>query len=512
MPSKAAAPAMEEVKKKSKTPVPEFGLYIDGKWVHSTGRATFETHNPATGELLARFPLATPEDVKRAVEAAKAAFPAWKATPAPKRGEMLLRAAQIMRERKEALGRLVAQEMGKVIAEGKGDVQEAIDFLEYIAGEGRRLLGETTPSELKEKFCLTVRQPVGIVGLITPWNFPVAIPVWKSGAALISGCTMVFKPASLTPLCAARLIEVYHDAGIPPGVINLVTGSGGTVGDAIANNPDIKAISFTGGTIAGRDVYEKAAKRLAACELELGGKNPQMVMEDANLDLALEGVLFGAFGTAGQRCTATSRLIVHEKVYDEMVSRLVKKAQGLRLGDPTDPKSDVGPVSSEDQVRTVMNYIDIGKREGARLLTGGKRLTDKEHAGGYFIEPTIFEAKHGMRITKEEIFGPVLSVIKVKDFDEAIRVANDVEYGLSSSIYTRDINRAFKAMEALEVGICYINAPTIGAEVHLPFGGTKNTGNGKREAGTVAVDEFTEWKTVFVDYSNRLQKAQIDPR
>jgi alpha-ketoglutaric semialdehyde dehydrogenase len=489
--------------------VPEFGVFINGKWTPSSSKDWIETRAPATGKLLARFANGNREDVVKAIAAAEAAFPKWSAMPPPLRGEILLRAAAILRARKAELGHLVSEEMGKALREGNGDVQEAIDFFEYIAGEGRRMLGETTPCELPNKIAMTFRRPVGVVGCITPWNFPIAIPSWKIGAALISGCTIVFKPASITPLCAARLVEVLAEAGVPPGVLNMVTGPGSTVGGEIAQNPKVRAVSFTGGTTAGRDVYMKAAALLKNVELELGGKNPQIVMEDADLELALEGALWGAFGTAGQRCTATSRLIVHEKVYDEFSKKLVERAKKLKLGDPTDPKMDVGPVASDDQMKTVMGYIEVGKKE-AKLLCGGKRAEGPGLDKGQFIEPTIFETKHGSRISKEEIFGPVLALIKVKDFDEAVRVANDVEYGLSSSIYTKDVNRAFRAIEQLDVGITYINAPTIGAEVHLPFGGTKNTGNGGREAGTTAIDEFTEIKTVFVDYSGRLQRAQID--
>jgi aldehyde dehydrogenase (NAD+) len=489
--------------------IKEYGHYINGEWMPSESGKWFETKNPTTGEALARFPQGTRGDVIRAIDAAETAFPAWKKFPPPKRGEILLRAARIMRERKDELGALVTTEMGKVIAEGRGDVQESIDFLEYIAGEGRRLLGETTPSELPNKFCMTVRQPLGVVGCITPWNFPTAIPTWKIGAALISGNTIVFKPASLTPLCVARLAEILTDAGLPPGVLNVVTGGGGTVGMEIVENPRVKAISFTGGVPAGKTIYEAAARDLKRVELELGGKNPQIVLEDANLDLALEGVLFGAFGTAGQRCTATSRLILHAPVFDKFMAMLVKRTEALRLGDPLDPKTDVGPVVDQAAGESIMDYIEIGKKE-AKLVTGGARLTGGQYDKGFFIQPTIFDTRHGTRISTEEIFGPVLSVIKVGSYEEAVEVANDVEYGLSSSIYTRDVNLAFRAIEDLATGITYINAPTIGAEVHLPFGGTKNTGNGGREAGTSAIDEFTEIKTVFVDYSNRLQKAQIE--
>jgi acyl-CoA reductase-like NAD-dependent aldehyde dehydrogenase len=414
-----------------------------------------------------------------------------------------------MKQRKDELGKIVAQEMGKIIAEANGDVQESIDFLEYIAGEGRRLLGETTPSELPNKFCMTIRQPIGVVGCITPWNFPMAIPCWKLGAALISGNTVVFKPASLTPLCAASLVEIFDETGLPHGVLNFVTGPASVVGNEIVENPKVRALSFTGGVPAGKDIYTKAAKLLKPVEVELGGKNPQIIMDDANIDLAIEGVLFGAFGSQGQRCTATSRLIVHERVYEEVIDWLVRRTKALRIGNPLDPSVQMGPVSSEEQLNTVLRFIDIGIKEGAILLYGGKRLTGKDYDKGYFVQPTIFEASHGMRITKEEIFGPVLCVMKVKDYEEAMRIANDVEYGLSSSIYTKDVNLAFRAIEDFEAGITYINAPTIGAEVHLPFGGIKNTGNGGREAGTTAIDEFTEIKTVYVDYSNRLQKAQI---
>ncbi|MEW6579480.1 MAG: aldehyde dehydrogenase family protein [Chloroflexota bacterium] len=488
--------------------VRDYGHYINGAWVPSESGKWFETKSPTTGEVLARFPQGTRGDVQRAIAAAEAAFPAWKRLPPPKRGEILLRAAQIMRQRKDELGALVTTEMGKVIAEGKGDVQESIDFLEYIAGEGRRLLGETAPSELPSKFCMTVRQPIGVVGCITPWNFPMAIPMWKVGAALISGNTIVFKPASLTPLCVATLVEIFEEAGLPPGVWNFVTGGGSTVGMEIVENPRVKAVSFTGGVPAGKVIYEAAARQLKPVEVELGGKNPQIVMDDANLELALDGILFGAFGTAGQRCTATSRLILHEKVYDRFLAMLLARTEALVIGDPLDPRTDVGPVVDETAGETIIEYIAIGKGE-ATLLAGGERLTGGLYDRGFFIKPTIFATEHGTRISKEEIFGPVLSVIKVGSYDEAIRVANDIEYGLSSSIYTRDVNLAFRAIDDLETGITYINAPTIGAEVHLPFGGVKNTGNGGREAGTSAIDEFTEIKTVFVDYSNRLQKAQI---
>ena len=489
--------------------VHEYGLFIDGTWETPAGAKRFQTTNPATGEAVGSFVAGSAADAERAVAAAAKAFPAWKETPAPKRGELLLRVAQRMVERKADLGRIVTTEMGKVISEGLGDVQESIDFIQYMAGEGRRLAGETIPSELRSKFCLTVRQPKGVVALITPWNFPTAIPNWKIAAALITGNTIVLKPASATSRCAAEVVRVYEDAGIPPGVLNLVTGSGTVVGNALVSDPRVRAVSFTGGVETGREVYVRGAQGLKMVHLELGGKNPQIVMDDADLPLALEGILFGAFGTSGQRCTATSRLILHEKIYDRFLAMLDERLDAFVVGDPLDPKVGMGPVASADQERKILEYIAVGKQE-AKLRRGGTKLTGGAYDRGHFIAPTVFETRHGSRISKEEIFGPVLSVLKVADYAEAVHVANDVDYGLSSSIYTKDVGRAFRAIQDLEAGITYINAPTIGAEVQLPFGGIKNTGNGGREAGSVAIEEFTEIKSVFVDFSQRLQKAQID--
>lgn len=486
-----------------------FGLFIGGKWVEPAGRKHFTTHNPSTGAPIGTFVSGQPEDVTAAVDAAAKAFPAWRDTPVPLRGEILLRIANDIKLHKEEIARIVTSEMGKVIAEGRGDVQEAIDFLQYMAGEGRRLEGETVPSELRSKFCMTIRQPKGVVACITPWNFPTAIPNWKMAAALISGNTIVFKPASNTSRCGAEVVRAYERAGLPPGVVNFVTGSGAVVGNAIVSDPRVRAVSFTGGVETGREVYERAARGLKAVHLELGGKNPVILMDDADLNLALDGVLFGAFGTAGQRCTATSRLIVHEKVFEEFLERLIARLKKFRLGDPLDAETDMGPVASADQEKKILEYIEVGKKE-ATLRFGGKKVTGGAFDRGFFIEPTIFETRHGSRISKEEIFGPVLSAIKVSSYEEAVRVANDVDYGLSSAIYTRDVNRAFRAMQELEAGITYINAPTIGAEVQLPFGGIKNTGNGGREAGTAAIEAFTEIKTVYVDFSAKLQRAQID--
>ncbi|MCI4357894.1 MAG: aldehyde dehydrogenase family protein [Thermoplasmata archaeon] len=488
------------------------GLFIGGRWTDPTGATKFTTINPATGETVGEFVSGTAEDVGAAIASARAAAAAWKDTPAPKRGEILLAAAAILRRRKEEIARTVTREMGKVIAEGRGDVQESIDFIEFMAGEGRRLYGETVPSELRAKFCLTIRQPKGVVACITPWNFPTSIPNWKIAAAIICGNTVVFKPASTTALSAARIVEVYEEAGLPPGVLNFVTGSGGVVGNALVSDPRVRAVSFTGGVETGREVYVRGAKGLKMVHLELGGKNPQIVLEDANLDLALDGLLFGAFGTAGQRCTATSRVILHERIYDEFLGRLLERVRALKVGDPLDESTDMGPVASRDQETKVLGYVKTGLEEGGRLAAGGSKLAGPRYDRGFFVAPTVFEVVHGSRLSKEEIFGPVLSVVKVPDFAEAIRVANDVDYGLSSSIYTRDISRALQAVDALEAGITYVNAPTIGAEVQLPFGGVKNTGNGGREAGSAAIEEFTEVKTVFIDYSGRLQKAQIDPR
>jgi acyl-CoA reductase-like NAD-dependent aldehyde dehydrogenase len=489
----------------------DHGLFVNGHWTTPTGAQHFETRNPANGRLLGRFVSATPSDVSSAISAAAAAFPAWRDTPAPKRGEILLHVAEHYRTHKEAIGRVVSEEMGKVLPEGRGDIQEAIDFVEYMAGEGRRMFGETVPSELRQKFCMTIRQAKGVVACITPWNFPTAIPNWKIAAALVCGNTVVFKPASNTALCAVEVVKAYEAAGVPPGVLNLVTGSGRVAGNALVEDPRIRTISFTGGVETGRDVYVRGAQRLAMVHLELGGKNPVLVMEDADLPLALEGVLFGAFGTSGQRCTATSRLILHTAIYDKFLTMLLDRLKRFPVGDPLDPKVEMGPVASKDQEQKILEYIAIGRSEGATLRCGGVKLTGGIYDQGFFIAPTIFETTHGSRISKEEIFGPVLSVMRAKDYEEAVHIANDVTYGLSSSIYTRDVNRAFRAIHELEAGITYVNAPTIGAEVQLPFGGIKSTGNGGREAGSAAIEEFTEVKTVFVDFSSRLQKAQIDP-
>ena len=472
---------------------------------------TFESTSPADGETIGVFPASTPADVDRAVAAAKAAFEEWHLVPAPKRGEILFNVARVLERDKASLTELMTHEMGKVRAEAGGDVQEAIDITYYMAGEGRRLFGQTTPSELRDKWNMSIRQPVGVVGAITPWNFPVAIPSWKLIPALVCGNTVVLKPAEDTPLLAARFVELLSEAGIPAGVVNIVHGFGEVAGDALVRHPDVRVITFTGSRETGVAVTKAGADGLKHVHLELGGKNAIIVMDDADVDLAVEGILWSAFGTSGQRCTAASRVIAHEKVYDALQSKLVAAAEKLRLGPGWEDDTDVGPVINRDAIEKIHAYTEIGVGEGATLLTGGEVATEGDLAKGFYYRPTVFgDVEPGMRIGQEEIFGPTTSLIRVRDFDEAIRVSNGIRFGLSSSIYTRDVNRAFRAMRDLEAGITYINAGTTGAEVHLPFGGTKDTGNGHREAGQAALDVFTEWKSIYVDYSGKLQRAQID--
>jgi aldehyde dehydrogenase (NAD+) len=472
---------------------------------------TLESTSPATGESLGSVPEADAAAVDRAVEAAQAAFEEWRLVPAPRRGEILFRFAQGLEREKAALTELMTREMGKVKAEAGGDVQEAIDMTYYMAGEGRRLWGQTTPSELQNKFNMSVRVPVGVVGAITPWNFPIAIPSWKVAPALVCGNTVVLKPAEDTPLLAQRFVELLAEAGVPEGVVNIVHGYGETAGAALVRNPAVPVITFTGSRETGVAVTKSAADYLKHVHLELGGKNAILVLDDADLDLAVEGIVWSAFGTSGQRCTAASRVIVHEKVYDALQSRLVERAEHMRLGPGWDDETDVGPVINRAAIEKIHSYTKIGQDEGARLLTGGEIATEGDLAKGFFYRPTIFgDVDAQMRIAQEEIFGPTTALIRVRDFDEAVRVANGIKYGLSSSIFTQDVNRAFRAMRDLQTGITYVNAGTTGAEVHLPFGGTKDTGNGHREAGQAALDVFTEWKSIYVDYSGRLQRAQID--
>jgi len=472
---------------------------------------TFESTSPATGEVLGTVPEADEAAVARAVDTASAAFEEWRLTPAPKRGEILYRFAHVLEREKAALTDLMTREMGKVKAEAGGDVQEAIDMSYYMAGEGRRLWGQTTPSELQNKFNMSVRAPVGVVGAITPWNFPIAIPSWKLAPALVCGNTVVLKPAEDTPLLAQRFVELLTEAGLPDGVVQIVHGYGETAGAALVRDPRVPVITFTGSRETGIAVTKAAADNLKHVHLELGGKNAIIVMDDADLDLAVNGIVWSGFGTSGQRCTAASRVIAHADVYEALQSRLVAAAEQLRLGPGWEDDTDVGPVINRAAIEKIHSYTKIGQDEGATLLTGGEIATDGDLGKGFFYRPTVFgKVDAQMRIAQEEIFGPTVSLIEVRDFDEAIRVANGIKYGLSSSIFTRDVNSAFRAMRDLQAGITYINAGTTGAEVHLPFGGTKDTGNGHREAGQAALDVFTEWKSIYVDYSGKLQRAQID--
>ncbi|HEX8827263.1 MAG TPA: aldehyde dehydrogenase family protein, partial [Xanthobacteraceae bacterium] len=459
-----------------------FKNFINGEWVESRSGKAYENRNPAnTDELVGMFVASADEDVDAAVQAAAEAYKKWRLVPAPKRAEILFRAAELLVERKEAFAKDMTREMGKVLAETRGDVQEAIDMTYYMAGEGRRLFGQTTPSELPDKFAMSVRQPIGVCGMITPWNFPMAIPSWKMMPALVSGNTVVLKPAEDTPLSAYHLVQVLTEAGVPRGAVNLVSGDGPNAGAPLAQHKAVPVISFTGSSSVGRLVAEACAPEFKHCSLEMGGKNIIIVMDDANLDLAIDGAIWGGFGTTGQRCTASSRIAVDKGVYREFVTRFVERAKSLKVGDGLYPTTEMGPLINEQQLNTVESYVEIGRDEGAKLLTGGTRLTGGAYAKGWFYAPTVFgDCSPNMRIAQDEIFGPVVSVIPISSLNEAIEVANGVPYGLSASIYTREVNRAFQAIRDLYTGIVYINAPTIGAETHLPFGGTKQTGNGHR--------------------------------
>jgi alpha-ketoglutaric semialdehyde dehydrogenase len=486
--------------------------FIGGKWVPAASGQTFEDRNPADrDDVVGLFPKSGKADVDAAVAAAKRAFPGWKNTPAPRRAEILYAAGDILKRDKEKLARLMTREMGKVLAETRGDVQEAIDMAFLAAGEGRRLFGFTTPSELPNKWAMCIRQPVGVCAFVTPWNFPMAIPAWKSMAALIAGNTIVIKPATDTPASVVALARVFEEAGLPAGVFNVVMGSGGEVGDPLVAHPDVKVVSYTGSTEVGRHISKACAPTFKRLHLEMGGKNAILVMDDADLDLAVDGSVWGAFGTTGQRCTASSRLLVHRKIYDAFLEKLVGRTRALRVGNGLDANVDMGPCISEKQRETVAKYVEIGKAEGAKLLTGGEKLTAGALGKGWFHSPTVFaDANAKMRVACEEIFGPVTTVVPIGSLDEGIQVANSVAYGLSGSIYTQDVNKAFRAINEFETGIFYVNSSTIGAEVHLPFGGIKDTGNGHREAGIAGLDVFTEWKSIYVDFSGKLQKAQID--
>ena len=490
----------------------KFQNFINGKWADAKSGQTFENRNPANwDEVLGVFPKSDKVDVDEAVKAARVAFEKWRLVPAPKRGDIMRKVGDLMVARKEQLARHMTREMGKVLAETRGDVQEGIDTAYYAATEGRRLFGHTVPSELPNKFNMAIRVPIGVAGIVTPWNFPMAIPTWKIFPALLSGNTVVFKPASDTPETATSLVEILMEAGVPEGVVNIVHGGGGQVGMSIVGHPDVDLVSFTGSTMVGKKISEVASQTLKRVSLELGGKNAQLVMADADLHLALDGVLWGAFGTTGQRCTATSRLILHEKIHDQFLAMLVDRVGKLRLGDGLVPGVDVGPCVNKGQQQTVQEYVEIGLKQGALLASGGEIPNDPALAKGWFYKPTIFkDVKPDHRIAKEEIFGPVLSVLKVRSLAEGVGVLNDTVYGLSSSVYTKDVNNAFEAIRDIKAGITYINAPTIGAEAHLPFGGVKQTGNGHREGGWTVYDFFTEWKTVYIDYSGGLQRAQID--
>jgi acyl-CoA reductase-like NAD-dependent aldehyde dehydrogenase len=488
--------------------------YINGHWLPAQSQENIESRNPADWcELVATFPRSGAAEIAQAVDAATQAYRQWRLVPAPERAEMIHKVGELMQQQKEELAYLMSREMGKPLMEARGDVQEGIDCAFYYAGEGRRLFGQTTPSEMPNKFAMTMRMPVGVCGLITPWNFPVAIPCWKMMPALVCGNSVILKPAEDTPACASALVKIFEQAGFPPGVVNVVHGLGEEAGQALVEHPQVSLISFTGSSQTGAAVAAICGRTHKRVCLEMGGKNAQIVMEDADLELALEGAVWGAFGTAGQRCTATSRLLLHRDIKEKFTTMLLEKTKSLHLGAGTDPESQIGPIINGVQLERVNDYIKLARQEGIKILTGGQRAIEKPLQHGFFFQPTILDqvSPHS-RIAREEIFGPVVALMEIQSFEEAIAILNDTPYGLSSSIYTRDVNRAFQAMRDIEAGITYINGPTIGAEVHLPFGGVKQTGNGHREAGAAVLDVFTDWKTVYVDFSGRLQRAQIDNR
>ena len=485
--------------------------FIGGKWQESTSSRTAQNINPAnTDDVLGTIRQATRDEARAAVESAANTFPAWRATPAPTRGRILAKAARLMEEHKEELAQLLTREEGKTIAESRGELQRSINVADFCAGESRRMNGETIQSELPMNFAYTIKQPLGVVACVTPWNFPVAIPVWKLAPALVAGNTVVFKPASLTPATAVRIVELFEEAGIPAGVLNLVIGSGSDAGDEIIGHPAVKAVSFTGSNGVGIRLYEQVSRRGAKCQCEMGGKNPVVVLEDADMELAVESTAQGAFGSSGQRCTATSRAVVVNDVADEFVERIAARAKSMRLGNGADSATEMGPSVDESQFKTVLEYIDIGREDGAMLVCGGSRATGDGLDKGYFVQPTVFDkVTPDMRIAQEEIFGPVLSVLRVKDFDEAMRVANDCEYGLSSSIFSNDASRIFRFVDEIETGMTHINSPTTGGEAHIPFGGIKGTGIGDREQGSTALDFYTELKVVYVDYTGRKREGNL---
>ncbi|MDM7922127.1 MAG: aldehyde dehydrogenase family protein [Pyrinomonadaceae bacterium] len=485
--------------------------FINGEWIESQSGKTVPNINPAVvNDTVGTVQIASRDEARRAVEAAYNAFREWKRTPAPARGRIIARAARLMEERKEELARAITREEGKTLPESRGELSRAINVVEFCAGESRRLVGETIPSELPANFAYTVKEPHGVVACITPWNFPVAIPAWKIAPALVAGNTVVFKPATLTPMTAVLLTKVFNEAGLPPGVLNLVLGSGSEAGDEILNHPAVKAVSFTGSTETGLKIYAQVAPRGVKVQAEMGGKNPVVVLEDCDMQLAVESTAQGAFGSTGQRCTATSRAIVVDSVADQFVEKIVERAKSFRLGPGDDAETHIGPSVDEGQFKTVLKYIDIGREDGAELLCGGKRAEGDGLENGWFVEPTVFDrVTTDMRIAQEEIFGPVLSVIRVKDFEEAMTIANDSEYGLSSSIFTNDANTIYRFVDEIETGITHVNSPTTGGEAHIPFGGVKNTGLGAREQGSTALDFYTELKVVYVDYTGRKREGNL---
>lgn len=485
--------------------------YVNGKWIDSTSGKTAENINPANvTDVIGTIEMASRDEARAAVDAAYNAFQGWKRTPAPARGKIIAKAARLMEDRKEELAAAITREEGKTLAEARGELTRAINVVEFCAGESRRMVGETIPSELPSNFAYTIKEPHGVVACVTPWNFPVAIPVWKIAPALVAGNTVVFKPATLTPATAVLITEIFNDAGLPPGVLNLVLGSGGEAGDEIVSHPAVKAISFTGSTETGLKLYAQVAPRGVKVQAEMGGKNPVVVLDDCDMALAVESTAQGAFGSTGQRCTATSRAIVIDKVADEFVAKIVERAKSFRLGAGDEAGSEIGPSVDEGQFKTVLSYIDIGREDGAELVCGGKRAEGEGLENGWFVEPTVFDrVTHDMRIAREEIFGPVLSILRVKDFDEAMMVANDSDYGLSSSVFTNDTNLVYRFVDEIETGMTHINSPTTGGEAHIPFGGLKLTGLGAREQGSTSLDFYTELKVVYVDYTGRKREGNL---
>jgi acyl-CoA reductase-like NAD-dependent aldehyde dehydrogenase len=484
--------------------------FINGRWVESRSTRTAERRNPANlDEIVGVSPVSTREETREAIAAAKNAFATWRDTPAPVRGRVIAKAALLMEQQKEELARILTREEGKTLKDSLGEVMKSVNILEFMSGEARRMGGETVPSELPKNFAYTLKQPLGVVAAITPWNFPVSIPVWKMAPALVSGNTVIFKPATITPLTGAKVVKIFEQAGIPAGVLNMVLGSGGEVGDELLQHPDVRAVSFTGSNEVGCELYAQGARKMKKCQCEMGGKNPIVILADADLPLAVESTVFGAFASTGQRCTATSRVVVEEKVADKFVEMLVERTRKLKVGNGLESGVDMGPAVDEGQFKTDLKYIEIGKKE-AKLLLGGQRLSGPGYDRGYFVAPTIFDhVAIETSIAQDEIFGPVLSVIRVRDFDEALHAANSVRYGLSSSLYSNDAAKIFEFIDRIETGITHVNSPTVGGEAQLPFGGMKATGVGLREMGSVAIDFYTELKTVYIDYTGRKRESTI---